>query len=195
MRMGRKGKIQLSFGRPAGAAILLGAAMGRLFCPAKRLVQRMPFDVNAGAFVPREAATQANAAAADVQGKLPPCAGPLQISISKTNNSIKPARLAWPAPGNLVLAFPFIAMPVISCILQYAALYTGLCPLYGATQVPWTCPPIISGFLIGGWRTALLQLVIFVLSFFIYLPFARRVDKLNLVKEAEAEKEAKDDDW
>jgi len=96
---------------------------------------------------------------------------------------------------NPVLAFPFIAMPVISCILQYAALYTGLCPLYGATQVPWTCPPIISGFLIGGWRTALLQLVIFVLSFFIYLPFARRVDKLNLVKEAEAEKEAKDDDW
>ena len=100
-----------------------------------------------------------------------------------------------PIVMNPVLAFPFIAMPVISCILQYAALYTGLCPLYGATQVPWTCPPIISGFLIGGWRTALLQLVIFVLSFFIYLPFARRVDKLNLVKEAEAEKEAKDDDW
>ena len=65
---------------------------------------------------------------------------------------------------NPVLAFPFIAMPVISCILQYVALYTGLCPLYGATQVPWTCPPIISGFLIGGWRTALLQLVIFIMT-------------------------------
>ena len=46
-----------------------------------------------------------------------------------------------PIVMNPVLAFPFIAMPVISCILQYAALYTGLCPLYGATQVPWTCPP------------------------------------------------------
>ena len=110
-------------------------------------------------------------------------------------NINEPILFGLPIVMNPVLAFPFIAMPVISCILQYLALYTGICPLYGATQVPWTCPPIISGFLIGGWRTALLQLVIFVLSFFIYLPFARRVDKLNLVKEAEAEKEAKDDDW
>lgn len=110
-------------------------------------------------------------------------------------NINEPVLFGLPIVMNPVLAFPFIAMPVISCILQYAALYTGLCPLYGATQVPWTCPPIISGFLIGGWRTALLQLVIFIISFFVYLPFAKRVDKLNLVKEAEAEKEGNDDDW
>ena len=110
-------------------------------------------------------------------------------------NINEPILFGLPIVMNPVLAFPFIAMPVISCILQYVALYTGLCPLYGATQVPWTCPPIISGFLIGGWRTALLQLVIFIISFFVYLPFARRVDKLNLVKEAEAEKEGNDDDW
>ena len=110
-------------------------------------------------------------------------------------NINEPVLFGLPIVMNPVLAFPFIAMPVISCILQYAALYTGLCPLYGATQVPWTCPPIISGFLIGGWRTALLQLVIFIISFFVYLPFAKRVDKLNLVKEAETEKEGNDDDW
>lgn len=110
-------------------------------------------------------------------------------------NINEPILFGLPIVMNPVLAFPFIAMPVISCILQYVALYTGLCPLYGATQVPWTCPPIISGFLIGGWRTALLQLVIFIISFFVYLPFAKRVDKLNLVKEAEAEKEGTDDDW
>lgn len=110
-------------------------------------------------------------------------------------NINEPVLFGLPIVMNPVLAFPFIAMPVISCILQYAALYAGLCPLYGATQVPWTCPPIISGFLIGGWRTALLQLVIFIISFFVYLPFAKRVDKLNLVKEAEAEKEGNDDDW
>ena len=110
-------------------------------------------------------------------------------------NINEPILFGLPIVMNPVLAFPFIAMPVIACILQYVALYTGLCPLYGATQVPWTCPPIISGFLIGGWRTALLQLIIFIISFFVYLPFARRVDKLNLVKEAEAEKEGNDDDW
>ena len=110
-------------------------------------------------------------------------------------NINEPILFGLPIVMNPMLAFPFIAMPVISCILQYVALYTGLCPLYGATQVPWTCPPVISGFLIGGWRTALLQIVIFIISFFVYLPFARRVDKLNLVKEAETEKEAEDDDW
>ena len=110
-------------------------------------------------------------------------------------NINEPILFGLPVVMNPMLAFPFIAMPVISCILQYIALYTGLCPLYGATQVPWTCPPIISGFLIGGWRTALLQLVIFIISFFVYLPFAKRVDKLNLMKEAEAEKETEDEDW
>ena len=58
----------------------------------------------------------------------------------------------------------------------------------------WTCPPIISGFLIGGWRTALLQLIIFVISFLLYFPFIRKVDRLNVVKEAKAE-EAADEDW
>ena len=46
--------------------------------------------------------------------------------------------------------------------------YTGICPLYGATQIPWTCPPIISGFLLAGWKSALLQLVILCVSFFVY---------------------------
>lgn len=109
-------------------------------------------------------------------------------------NINEPILFGIPIVMNPMLAFPFIAMPVISCVLQYAALYTGLCPLYGATQVPWTCPPIISGFLIGGWRTALLQLIIFIISFLLYFPFVRRVDKLNLVKEAEEQQEA-DEDW
>ena len=53
-------------------------------------------------------------------------------------------------------------------------------------MVPWTCPPIISGFLVGGWRSALLQLVIFIISFFVYMPFVRRLDKDALVAEQNA---------
>ncbi len=110
-------------------------------------------------------------------------------------NINEPILFGIPIVMNPMLAFPFIAMPVIACVLQYTALYTGLCPLYGAVQVPWTCPPIISGFLIGGWRTALLQVVILTLSFLIYLPFIRRVDKQSLMEEAKTEKEALDDEW
>ena len=62
-------------------------------------------------------------------------------------------------------------------------------------MVPWTCPPIISGFLVGGWRSALLQLVIFIISFFVYMPFVRRLDKDALVAEQNAATNADDDDW
>lgn len=110
-------------------------------------------------------------------------------------NINEPILFGIPVVMNPLLAVPFIGMPVISCIIQYFALATGLCPLYSAVQVPWTCPPIISGFLIGGWRSALLQLVIFVVSFFVYLPFIRKVDKMNLASEATAASSEDDEDW
>ena len=78
---------------------------------------------------------------------------------------------------NPLMAVPFILTPVLSGLIEYAALATGLCPLYGGVIVPWTTPAIISGFLVGGWRTALLQVVVLVMSFFIYLPFAKLTDK------------------
>ena len=114
-------------------------------------------------------------------------------------NINEPLLFGIPIVMNPMLAVPFIAVPVLSCIIQYFALATGLCPLYGATQVPWTCPPIISGFLIGGWRTALLQIVIFVMSFFVYLPFIRRTDQMNLKAETDAATAtagvSDEDDW
>lgn len=108
----------------------------------------------------------------------------------------EPILFGIPVVMNPMIAVPFVAMPIISCVIQYFALYIGICPLYGATQVPWTCPPIISGFLVGGWRSALLQLVIFVISFFVYLPFIRRIDRMYLKQEQQAEEETEDDeDW
>lgn len=102
-------------------------------------------------------------------------------------NINEPILFGTPIVMNPFLALPFIGMPVLSGIITYFALATGLVPLFSAITVPWTTPPIISGFIIGGWRAALLQAVILVLSFFAYLPFIRKIDKMNL----EAEKAAK----
>lgn len=113
-------------------------------------------------------------------------------------NINEPLLFGIPIVMNPILAVPFILVPVLSCIIEYFALATGLCPLYSAIQVPWTCPPIISGLLVGDWRTALLQVVIFVMAFFVYLPFIRRVDKANLAAEQSAETAVAndaDDDW
>lgn len=106
-------------------------------------------------------------------------------------NVNEPVLFGTPIVLNPILAVPFMCMPILTGIIEYFALYTGLCPLYSGVVVPWTCPPIISGFLVGGWRTALLQVVILVLSFFVYLPFIRIMDKRYVKSEAElAAKEA-----
>ena len=101
-------------------------------------------------------------------------------------NVNEPVLFGTPIVLNPMLLVPFIIMPMLSGIIQYFAIFTGLCPLYGGVVVPWTTPPIISGFLVGGWRTALLQLFILVLSFFVYLPFIKATDKRYVKQEKAA---------
>ena len=98
-------------------------------------------------------------------------------------NINEPITFATPIVMNPIMALPFILTPVISGLITYFALYTGLVPLFTAVQVPWTTPPVISGFLVGGWRAALLQVIVLGLGFFIYLPFIRKVDQLNYAEE------------
>lgn len=104
-------------------------------------------------------------------------------------NVNEPVLFGTPVVLNPILAVPFIAMPILSSIIQYVALYTGICPLYGGIIVPWTTPPIISGFLVGGWRTALLQLFILALSFAVYFPFARKLDAISYEAEMASQTE------
>ncbi|MDO4329148.1 MAG: PTS sugar transporter subunit IIC [Lachnospiraceae bacterium] len=105
-------------------------------------------------------------------------------------NINEPVLFGTPVVLNPLMAAPFMLMPVISGLIQYFAIYTGLCPMYAGVIVPWTCPPIISGFLIGGWRTALLQTAILALSFFVYAPFIRVIDKTYAQQEKEAAEQA-----
>lgn len=110
-------------------------------------------------------------------------------------NINEPILFGMPIVMNPILAAPFILVPIIVGVMEYFAIYFGLCPMYGAIEVPWTTPPIISGFLIGGWRTALLQIVTCVVSFVVYLPFVRKIDLDNAKAEAEGGNEDDDEDW
>lgn len=104
-------------------------------------------------------------------------------------NVNEPVLFGTPVVLNPILAVPFMIMPILAGVIEYFALYFGLCPLYGGVVVPWTTPVIISGFLVGGWKTALLQAVILILSVLVYLPFIRYTDKRYLSQEKEAENE------
>ena len=100
-------------------------------------------------------------------------------------NINEPIIFATPIVMNPIMVLPFILTPMVSGVITYFALYTGIVPLFTAVQVPWTTPPIISGFLVGGIRTAILQFVVLAIGFFIYYPFRLKVDSLNYNQETE----------
>lgn len=107
-------------------------------------------------------------------------------------NINEPILFGLPIVFNPIMAVPFFLVPLFAALIAYFSMYFGLVPLYTGTVVPWTIPPIISGFLLNGWRTAALQAVILLMSFAVYFPFVRKVDMMNLAQEqGEAEEAAK----
>ena len=88
-----------------------------------------------------------------------------------------------PIVMNPMMAVPFIFAPILSGLITYSALYFGFVPLFTAVQVPWTTPPILSGFLVGGVPAAILQGIVLAISFFIYFPFLKKRDSANFKKE------------
>lgn len=102
-------------------------------------------------------------------------------------NINEPILFGTPIVMNPLLAIPFFVMPMTNAVITYFALSTGLVPLFTAVTVPWTTPPILSGLLLGGWKHAVLQALLMVISFVVYYVFARKVDGMAFAEEAAAE--------
>ncbi|XUB37141.1 PTS system, cellobiose-specific IIC component [Enterococcus sp. DIV0876] len=91
-------------------------------------------------------------------------------------NINEPIIFGVPIVMNLYLLLPFILVPILVGASSYILMSLGILPLFTGVMVPWTTPPVISGFLIGGWRVALWQFVIIIVSVVIYYPFIKKVD-------------------
>ncbi|MBT2732377.1 PTS sugar transporter subunit IIC [Carnobacterium sp. ISL-102] len=94
-------------------------------------------------------------------------------------NISEPIIFGLPIVFNVSLIIPFVLAPVFSLTIAYFATAAGLIN-HVVVQIPWTTPPIISGFLAtgGDWRASFLQVLIIVASVFIYLPFLRIDEKV-----------------
>ncbi|AJG98191.1 PTS cellobiose transporter subunit IIC [Clostridium beijerinckii] len=103
-------------------------------------------------------------------------------------NINEPITFGTPIVMNPFMALPFIITPMLSGIILYFAIATGIVPPFGGVMVPWTTPPVISGLLVGGVRTAILQFLVLVMSFFIYLPFFKKLDNINYKNEQAAQR-------
>ena len=73
---------------------------------------------------------------------------------------------------NPILDIPFILAPVACILVGYILTVIGFCPKV-VVQAPWTCPPILFGFLATGGNImgAISQLIVFAVAFVIYMPF------------------------
>lgn len=102
-------------------------------------------------------------------------------------NINEPVIFGLPIVMNLLLAIPFIVVPMIAAILTYLSIKIGFIAPFVSTQIPWTTPPLISGFLLSGWQGAVLQLIILAISIAVYLPFVKVQDRQFYKTEQEAE--------
>lgn len=87
-------------------------------------------------------------------------------------NINEPVIFGLPIVLNPIMLIPFILVPVTLTITSYVALATGLVPKTVAI-LPWTTPPILSGYLVtgGSWRGIALQVINLTIAVFLYIPF------------------------
>lgn len=92
-------------------------------------------------------------------------------------NINEPVLYGLPIVMNPVFIIPFIMTPIFLTIISYLATLVGLVPRTIA-MVPWTTPPIISGFLVtGSIRGSILQIINIITGIIIYLPFMIMIDR------------------
>lgn len=95
----------------------------------------------------------------------------------------EPIIFGLPIVLNPIMMIPFIIVPLVMAVIAYFAMSTGMVPYTNGTNIPWTTPPVIAGFLVSGWRGAVLNIVQIAISAAIYYPFFKSVDRLAYKKE------------
>lgn len=101
-------------------------------------------------------------------------------------NINEPITFGFPIVMNPFMFVPFIVVPLVSALSTYFMIRIGFLHPFTAVEVPWTTPPIISGFILQGWKGALWQVVLMAWSTIAYFPFFKKQDMLNLKNEKEA---------
>ena len=100
-------------------------------------------------------------------------------------NINEPIIFGLPIVMNPYLIIPFFITPLVTGLIGYFSVATGLLPKLPGISVPWTTPPLISGYLasIGLFRYVILQVILIVIGMIIYLPFFKAFDNKILEDE------------
>ena len=103
-------------------------------------------------------------------------------------NINEPVLFGLPVIMNPIMLIPFNLVPVVLVTVQYIAMSTGLVATTTGAFIPWTLPPIFSGFIVtASISGAIMQIVNLAIGATIYLPFLRIIDKQYRANETPAE--------
>lgn len=91
-------------------------------------------------------------------------------------NINEPVVFGLPCMLNAILFIPFVFLPVIMIGMTYGLTTLGILPITNGVGVMGT-PIVIAGFINGGWRLAMWQIVAILISIATYYPFFRILDK------------------
>lgn len=97
----------------------------------------------------------------------------------------EPIIFGFPIVFNIPMIIPFVLSPVIGSLIGYFATAIGFVkPL--CVYIPWTTPPLISGFLAsaGDWKVVLVQIIILAVCTLFYIPFIKISERVA-IKQAE----------
>lgn len=97
----------------------------------------------------------------------------------------EPIIFGLPIVLNPVIAIPFILVPMFNIVVTWVVMNIGIVPITNGIIMPWTTPPIISGFLSSGWQGGIFQAIMIAIGVVIYLPFIKAIDKAYLKEESE----------
>lgn len=94
-------------------------------------------------------------------------------------NVNEPIIFGLPIVMNPLVLIPWLLAPVVVTLITYFSMSWGLVPKPAGIIVPWTTPPLISGFLATGnaWQGAVLQVFNLVVVVLIWWPFLKILDK------------------
>lgn len=100
-------------------------------------------------------------------------------------NINEPILFGMPFIMNPIMLIPFNLEPIVLVTVQYVAMKLGAVAVTTRVFIPWTPPPLISGFIFTRHlSSSLMQIVNLLIGTMLYLPFLRILDKQYLLSES-----------
>lgn len=100
-------------------------------------------------------------------------------------NITEPVIFGMPLVLNPIFALPFIFSNVIGLTIAYICTITGLVPIPIGVSTPTGTPIIVNAFLQGGWKIAVLQVILILIIAAFWYPFVKIADKMEVQTEKE----------